>query len=136
MPWPQWRRQTESAGDEHARRRAGFGELRQKLPGLKAFFILGPGGALVDCVTESPAFDVRTFATEYATVLRIMQRACKDTGVGDVQEQILISSTALVLIHLFPNGHFAVSICSPGELVGRLRYEVKRSLLYSSLSNL
>ena len=136
MPWPQWRRQTESASDEHARRRAAFSEVHEKLPGLKAFFILSPGGTLVDCVTDDSKFDVRTFAAEYGTVLRLLLRAFKDSGVGEVQEELLITTSCLIFVQHFPNGQFAVSICSPGEHSGRVRYELKRSLLYSSLSNL
>jgi hypothetical protein len=56
--------------------------------------------------------------------------------MGDMQEQILISSASLTLVLQLPNDSFAVFVCSPGESIGRLRYELKRSLLYSSLSNL
>lgn len=136
MPWPLWPRETNSVPDLHARRRAAFSELRKKLPGLRAFFVLGPTGNLVDRVAESPGFHVLTFASEYGTLLRIVQRACKDAGMGEVEEQILISSSALILVRRFPNGYFAVSVCACGEHLGRLRYELKRSLLYSSLSNL
>jgi predicted regulator of Ras-like GTPase activity (Roadblock/LC7/MglB family) len=135
MPWPRWLRGTKPEPDP-AHRRAAFSELREKLPGLRALFVLGPGGDMIDFVADAPGLDIPGFASEYATLLRIVKRACKDAGMGDVQEQILISSGALVLVQHFPNDHFVVFVCSPGEPLGRLRYELKRSLLYSSLSKL
>jgi predicted regulator of Ras-like GTPase activity (Roadblock/LC7/MglB family) len=56
--------------------------------------------------------------------------------MGDLQEQIMVSSSSLTVILHLPNHSFAVFVCSPGESLGRLRYELKRSLLYSTLSNL
>ena len=110
--------------------------LREALPGLRAFLILGTAGELVDGAAAEPAVDLATIASEYATLLRIVERTSKDTGMGDVQEQILISSTSLTVVLHLPNDSFAVFVCAPGEQIGRLRYELKRSLLYSSLSNL
>jgi len=110
--------------------------LREALPGLRAFFILGTAGELLDGATAEPAVDLTILASEYATLLRIVERTSKDTGMGDVQEQILISSTSLTVVLHLPNDSFAVFVCAPGEQIGRLRYELKRSLLYSSLSNL
>lgn len=135
MPWPRWLRGTRPE-PESSRRTAAFSELREKLPGLRAFFVLGPGGDLLDFVADAPGLDIPGFAGEYATLLRIVKRACKDAGMGNIEEQILISSAALVLVQHFPNDHFVVSVCAPGEPLGRLRYELKRSLLYSSLSKL
>jgi predicted regulator of Ras-like GTPase activity (Roadblock/LC7/MglB family) len=110
--------------------------LREALPGIKAFFVLGTSGELLDGAASEPALDVTAVASEYATLLRIVERTSKDAGMGDMQEQILISSTSLTLVLHLPNDSFAVFMCSPGESIGRLRYELKRSLLYSSLSNL
>jgi hypothetical protein len=59
-----------------------------------------------------------------------------DTGLGDVRQQILVASTSMTLIQHLPKGRFAVFVSQPDEHLGRLRYELKRSLLYSTLSNL
>jgi hypothetical protein len=139
MPWsrrPQGPQLNNGAGEDQARRRAVFSELREKLPALRAFFVLGPGGDTLDCVGHSPGFDVPNFASEYGTLVRIVQRACRDAGMGGLQEQILISSSAVILVYHLPNAHSAVFVCSAREHLGRLRYELKRSLLYSTFSNL
>ena len=110
--------------------------MREKLPGLRAFFLLGAGGELLEHVEEDSRINAEVFAAEYATLLRIAQSASKDTGMGDLQEQILTSATSIVLLSRFSRDRFGVFVCSPDEHLGRLRYELKRSLLYSTLSNL
>jgi predicted regulator of Ras-like GTPase activity (Roadblock/LC7/MglB family) len=112
-----------------------FSMMREKLPGLRAFFLLGPGGELLAHVGGDPV-DPEAFAAEYAMLLRIAQSASNDTGMGELQEQILTTVTSIILLHRFPKDRFGVFVCSPEEHLGRLRYELKRSLLYSTLSNL
>jgi predicted regulator of Ras-like GTPase activity (Roadblock/LC7/MglB family) len=113
-----------------------FNAMREKLPGLRAFFLLGAGGELLAHVAEGSQLDVDLFASEYATLLRIAQSASSDTGMGALQEQILTSERSLIVLHRLPQDRFGVFVCAPDEHLGRLRYELKRSLLYSTLSNL
>jgi len=136
MLWPRRLRETETEPAREVRCWAVLTALRENLPGVRVFFVLGPGGELLDCATVERGVDVSQLASEYATLLRIVERTSRDTGMGDIQEQVLISSSSLILIQHLPKDRFAVFICSPGEQLGRLRYELKRSLLYSSLSNL
>ena len=46
------------------------------------------------------------------------------------------ATISMVLAKHLPSGRFAVFVCAPDEHLGRLRYELRRSLLYSTLSNL
>ena len=123
-----------------------FSALREKLPGIRAFFLLGAGGELLAHASEDRRIDsvgaagADLFASEYATLLRIAQSALRDTGMGELQEQILTSATSTLVLHCLTRNNVvdrvAVFVCSPDEHLGRLRYELKRSLLYSTLSNL
>jgi len=110
--------------------------MREKLPGLRAFFLLGAGGELLAHVAGDSRIDLEAFAAEYAMLLRIAQSASSDTGMGELQEQTLTTATSIILLHRLPKDRFGVFVCSPDEHLGRLRYELKRSLLYSTLSNL
>ena len=136
MLWPRRLRETEAGPAREVRCWAVLSALRENLPGVRVFFVLGPGGVLLDCAAVERGFDVSLVASEYATLLRIVERTSIDTGMGDIQEQVLISASSLILIQHLPKDRFAVFICSPGEQLGRLRYELKRSLLYSSLCSL
>ena len=113
-----------------------FNAMREKLPGIRAFFLLGAAGELLAHVPEGARVDPEAFAAEYAMLLRIAQSASNDTGMGELQEQTLTSASSTILLYRFPKGRFGVFVCSPDEHLGRLRYELKRSLLYSTLSNL
>jgi predicted regulator of Ras-like GTPase activity (Roadblock/LC7/MglB family) len=136
MLWPRRPRETDSASKDPGRGWVVLSALREALPSIKAFFVLGAAGELLDGAATEPTVDLATIAGEYATLLRIIERTSKDAGLGDMQEQILLSSSSLTVILHLPNESFAVFMCAPGESIGRLRYELKRSLLYSSLSNL
>ncbi len=113
-----------------------FSAIREKLPGLRAFFLLGAQGELLGHASANTAPNPESFAAEYAMLLRIAQRASSDTGMGELQEQILTYESSIILLHRFPRDRFGILVCSSDEHLGRLRYELKRSLLYSTLSNL
>ena len=113
-----------------------FSAMREKLPGIRAVFLLDAGGELLAHVVHGPPVDIETFASEHAMLLRIAQSASRDSGMGELEEQTLTSATATVFFHRLPKDRFAVFVCSPDEHLGRLRYELKRSLLYSTLLTL
>ena len=113
-----------------------FLELRPLLPGLQALVILGAAGELLGSASAAPSFNAENFASEHATLLRIAQHTLLDTGMGDLQEQILISTAALIVLQRLNSDRFAVLVFPPDEPIGRLRFELKRCLLYSQLSNL
>ena len=136
MLWPRRLRETEKQLNDEARCQAVLSALREILPGVRAFLLLGPGGRVLDSSSVDPELDLPRLASEFSTLLRIVEHTSVDTGLGDVREQFLIASTSMTLIHHLPKGRFAVVVCAPDEHLGRLRYELKRSLLYSTLSNL
>lgn len=140
MRWPRRLRETEP---ERALERerdskcwAVLSSLKEVLPGIRAVIVLGPHAELLDFAAIDRGIDASLLAREFATLLRIVERTSLDTGLGDLHQQILISSSALVLVQHLPRNRVAVFVCSPDEHLGRLRYELKRSLLYSTLSNL
>ena len=136
MLWPRRRRETKSQLNREARCQAVLSALREILPGVRAFLVLGPGGKVLDSACVEPDLDLTLLASEFATLLRIVDHTSKDTGLGDLREQILIATTSMTLIQHLPKDRFAVFVCAPDEHLGRLRYELRRSLLYSTLSNL
>ena len=111
-------------------------DLKLCLPGLRALLVLSSGGELLDHAATSPEFNPHSFADEHATLLRIAQHTLQETGLGSLKEQILLADAAsIVAVRLSPD-RFAVFVCSPQVHIGRVRYEIKRGLLYSSLANL
>ena len=136
MLWPRRRREAKSQLNREARCQAVLSALREILPGVRAFLVLGPGGKVLDSASVEPDLDLTLLASEFATLLRIVDHTSKDTGLGDLREQILIATTSMTLIQHLPKDRFAVFVCAPDEHLGRLRYELRRSLLYSTVSNL
>jgi predicted regulator of Ras-like GTPase activity (Roadblock/LC7/MglB family) len=94
MLWPRRPRETEPRPGAQGRGWVVLSALREALPGVKAFFVLGTAGELLDGAAADPTLDITAVASEYATLLRIVDRTSKDAGMGDLQEQILISSSS------------------------------------------
>jgi predicted regulator of Ras-like GTPase activity (Roadblock/LC7/MglB family) len=113
-----------------------FNAMREKLPGIRAFFLLDEGGELLGHVVQGTPIDAEVFAAEHAMLLRIAQSASRDSGMGELEEQILTTAAGIVFLHRLPKDRFAIFVCSADEHLGRLRYELKRSLLYSTLLTL
>jgi predicted regulator of Ras-like GTPase activity (Roadblock/LC7/MglB family) len=113
-----------------------FSAIREKLPGIRAFFLLDAGGELLEHAIHGQTLDIESFAAEYAMLTRIAQSAARDSGMGELEEHILTTATGVVFLHRLPKNRFALFVCSPEEHLGRLRYELKRSLLYSTLLTL
>ena len=136
MLWPRRLRETDSETLREGRIRQVLSALRKNLPGIRALFVLSAKGELLDWAVEEPRVDIRAVASEHATLLRIIQRTSIDTGMGDFEEQILITSSSQVIFRRLPDDSFAVCVCSSSEQLGRLRYELRHCLLYSTFSSL
>jgi predicted regulator of Ras-like GTPase activity (Roadblock/LC7/MglB family) len=109
-----------------------FSDLRKRAPAAQALVVFGPDGSVLSQASSDPYFSSEAFISEYAMFLRIARRTAEDTAMGDPEEYILVSHPGLILIRRLPEDHFAVLVASPEGQVGRLRYELKRSLLYST----
>lgn len=109
-----------------------FNTLKNRAPGVQALVLLRPDGRLLGHAAVDPQLNTDSIASEYATFLRIARRTAEDTGMGDPEEHILVSAPGLVIMRRLPDNHVAVLVCSKEGQVGRLRYELKRSLLYST----
>ena len=59
-------------------------QLRASVSGMKAIVLIGPDGEILDHLALDPSFDVESFTSEYAMLLRIAQRSFEDTGAGDL----------------------------------------------------
>lgn len=113
-----------------------FAELRQKVPEVRAIFLLTTAGKLTARAAADPHSKTDALIAEYATFLRIAQRTFEDMGMGDVNEHLHVSGSGVIVVRRINTDHFAVVFCSAVEQLGRLRYELRRSLLYSSLCHL
>jgi len=102
-----------------------FNSLKDRISELKAVFLVGASGAVRFHAKPGSAFDVESFAAEYATLFRIASRTALDTAMGDAYEQILISDKALLVVRRFGTGNVAIFVCGPDQQLGRLRFEIR-----------
>jgi predicted regulator of Ras-like GTPase activity (Roadblock/LC7/MglB family) len=112
-----------------------YNTLKARAPGVKALVVFGPHGSRLGWAASDPQFTTEAFAVEFAMFLRIASSTAEDTGIGDIEEHILVTPAALVIMRRLPENQFAVLVSSTDEHLGRLRYELKRSLLYSPFFN-
>jgi len=99
--------------------------LRSGITGIKAVILIGPDGVALDYLSWDPDFDVGTFASEYAMLLRIAGRTSKDTGSGELHEHISLCERNIAIARCFLNGFCLVLIADVHAQVGKARYELK-----------
>jgi len=102
-------------------------QLRENVSGIKAIVVIGPDGVVTDHLTLERGFDLDTFGSEYATLLRIARRTCEDTGSGNLSEHISISERMVTVARRFASDSFIILVSTLQDQIGRARYELKRA---------
>ncbi len=110
--------------------REAMNQLRKNVKGTKAVVLIGPDGIVLDYVRSAPGFDVEAFASEYATLLRIVRRTSQDTGSGDLKEHIIVSVQSVTVARGFGVDSYLVLVSDIQDQIGRARYELKRAVRY------
>ena len=86
--------------------------------------LVGPHG-VVEHVADDPTLNLETIAEEYATLLRIAERALEDSGAGGLVEKILVSEQSVVIARSVSPDHYLILLCGAQDQIGRARYELK-----------
>jgi len=107
-----------------------IGQLRSCVSGTKAIVLLGPDGVILEHLTVDPAFDMETFTSEYATLLRIVHRTSEDTGAGNLTEHIAVSENTITISRCFASEFYLILVSGFQDQIGRARYELKRAAWY------
>jgi len=102
-------------------------QLRASVSGMKAIVLIGPDGEILDHLALDPSFDVESFTSEYAMLLRIAQRSFEDTGAGDLTEHIAVSARSMTIARSYASESYIVVIADSESQIGRARYELKRA---------
>src|SRR5580700_5111475 len=110
--------------------REAISQLRNNVAGTKAVVLIGPDGVTLDYLKVDPDFDVETFVSEYATLLRIARRTSEDTGAGDLTEHVSISERCVTISRCFASDCYLVIVSNIQDQIGRARYELKRAAWY------
>src|SRR3954470_315659 len=85
-----------------------MGQLRSSVAGTRAIVLIGPDGVILEHLTVDPAFDMETFTSEYATLLRIAHRTSEDTGAGSLMEHIAVSDRTVTISRCFASDFYLI----------------------------
>jgi predicted regulator of Ras-like GTPase activity (Roadblock/LC7/MglB family) len=107
-----------------------IGQLRTNVAGTKAIVLIGPDGVILEHLAIDPFFDVETFTSEYATLLRIAHRTSEDMGSGSLTEHIAISDRTVTVARCFASEFYLILVSNIQDQIGRARYELKRAAFY------
>ena len=100
-------------------------QLRTDVTGAMAIILVGPGGVIEH--VSANQFDVDSFATEYATLLRIARRTSDDAGTGDLVEHVMVSEKAVILARSILSDYFLIVVARDRDQLGKARYALKRA---------
>ena len=99
--------------------------LRKNVAGIQALILVGPQGVVEELVEDSK-LDLETIAGEYTTLLRIARSASKDSGAGDLVENIVVSERSVMIARSIPPEQYLILLSKSQEQIGRARYELKQ----------
>ena len=100
--------------------------LRKNVAGIQALILVGPQGVVEELVEDSK-LDLETIAGEYTTLLRIARSASKDSGAGDLVENIVVSERSVMIARSIPPEHYLILLSRSQDQIGRARYELKQA---------
>ena len=105
--------------------------ILERTEGSLGALIMGTDGIAVEKVLgeagEEANLDVA--AAEFTTLVRSAQRTGSDTGLGNLQELVVVVDKAAVLIRLLSREYFVVLALKPTGNLGRGRFELRKAEL-------
>src|SRR5262245_29618128 len=102
-------------------------QLRSNVPGTQAIIFIGLDGVMLEHLALDRQFDVETFASEYATLLRIALRSSEDIGAGALIEHIVVSEKSFTVARWVGSEFCIILVSDAVDQLGRARYELKRA---------
>lgn len=96
--------------------------------GLLGVALVGLDGILVAQVVRRPGFNLEVVGAEYATVVKQAQRAFQSVSTGPMQEILVATEQANVLLASCGPKYFVTLAIEASGNLGRGRLELKRAL--------
>ncbi len=110
-----------------------FSGLLQKmvdhLDGARAAAIMGLDGIVVESASRQELLELELRAAEYSTLLHNSMRTASDTGLGDLQEMVIVTDQETLLIRLLNPSYFILLALDPATNLGRARFELRKAQL-------
>jgi len=100
-----------------------------RIDGAEAAIIMGLDGIIVERAGRGARGDLDLIAAEYTTLLRNSMRTSSDTGLGDLQELIVVTDQIALMIKLLNPDYFVLIALGPGSNLGRARFELRKAQL-------
>jgi predicted regulator of Ras-like GTPase activity (Roadblock/LC7/MglB family) len=94
-------------------------------------FIMGTDGIAVEKVFSEDARDTNldVAAAEFTSLVRNAQRTGADTGLGGLQELMVVLDEAVFIMRLFSREYFLVLMMRSDGNLGRGRFELRKAEL-------
>jgi predicted regulator of Ras-like GTPase activity (Roadblock/LC7/MglB family) len=104
-------------------------QMVERIDGAEAAAIMGMDGIIVQRASASQAIDLDLIAAEYTSLLRNALRTSRDTGLGGLQELLVLAERATLMIKVLTPDYFVLLAIAPDGNLGRARYELRKAQL-------
>ena len=98
-----------------------------RVEGTLGAVILAEDGIIVERHVVDPGIDLELASAEFAGAAREMRRGTMAVDAGELDEILVNSRDRLTLLRLIGPGYYLLLFMAPRTLVGRGRYELRRS---------
>jgi predicted regulator of Ras-like GTPase activity (Roadblock/LC7/MglB family) len=98
-----------------------------RVEGALGAVILAEDGIIVERHAVDAGIDLELASAEFAGAAREMRRGTMAVDAGELEEILVSNHARLTLLRLIGPGYYLLLFLSPGALVGRGRYELRRA---------
>ena len=104
-------------------------KMVERIDGAEGAVIMGLDGIIVERASLGGSEDLDLIAAECTSLLRNSVRTSSDTGLGELQELLMVTNQVTFVIKLLNPEYFVLLALDPGSNLGRARFELRKTQL-------
>ncbi len=97
------------------------------VPGSRGIMIVGIDGIPVEQWVAGPDVNLDLVATEFTNLLKGSRRNSRDTGLGDLQQIIILAENGILIIGDITPDYFLLFLLDPAGNLGKARFELRKA---------
>lgn len=104
--------------------------IAARVPETQVVMIMGTDGIPIEKLVVKADPNLEAVAAEYTTLLRASLSAASDTGLGDLQELLIVTEKMTAMLVSITPEYFLFAALSPGTIAGRARFALRLASHY------
>lgn len=101
--------------------------MARSVAGSRGIMIMGIDGIPLEQWVSGPDVNLDLVATEFTNLLKTSRRNSRDTGLGDLQQVVILAENGLLLIGDITREYFLLFLLDRDGNLGKARFELRKA---------